>query len=219
MTWRIERLSGDAAALHATQPPERAERVVRILEVTQPCVVLGSSQDDAVVDRDRAAATGVSVARRRSGGGAVWMAPGDQCWLDLWLPAGDPLWVDDVVEGAFWAGEAWSVAAASLGVASAAVHKSGLVRTSLADLVCFAGCGPGEVFVGDQKLVGISQRRTRDWIRLQTMAYRVWEPEHLLGILSLTDDRRSALGVELRDAVLALGPPEAVASAVLLALR
>lgn len=214
MNWRIERVWGDVGSLHGASPPEHAERVVRILEIEQPCVVLGSSQNDAIVDYERALTRGVSVIRRRSGGGAVWMAPGDQCWLDLWLPAGDPLWVDDVVHGAFWAGEAWAAAAVSVGVASAEVHRGGLARTPLADLVCFAGRGPGEVFSGDQKLTGISQRRTRDWVRLQTMAYRVWEPERLVDVLTLTDRRRAELPAELMDAVVAFGTPDVVADAV-----
>ncbi len=219
MSWRIERVCGDAGDLHAVAVPEIAERVARVQEITRPCVVLGSSQSDAVIDHQRAAERGVSIARRRSGGGAVWMAPGDQCWIDLWVPAGDLLWVDDVVQGAFWAGESWSAAAISLGVTAVEVHRGGLERTTTADLVCFAGRGPGEVFAGNQKLVGISQRRSRDWIRLQTMGYRVWEPQRLLDILSMTDDRRSALERELHDAVLPLGPPEAVTDAVVLALR
>ena len=143
------------------------------------------------------------------------MAPGDQCWLDLWLPGGDPLWVDDVVQGAFWAGEAWAAAAASIGVVRAEAHRGGLARTPLADLVCFAGRGPGEVFAGDQKLTGISQRRSRDWVRLQTMAYRVWEPERLVDVLALTEQRRTELRAELKDAVLALGTPGTVAEAVI----
>jgi len=215
VSWRIEHVWGDASGLHGAMPPERAERVVRILEIVQPCVVLGSSQDGAVIDHERAKAFGVSVARRRSGGGAVWMAPGDQCWLDIWLPASDSLWVDDVVRGAFWAGEAWAAAAASIGVVSAEVHTGGLARSPLADLVCFAGRGPGEVFAGDQKLTGISQRRTRDWVRLQTMAYRVWEPERLVEVLALTERRRTELSAELKDTVLPLGAPGVIADAVM----
>lgn len=215
MTWRIEHVSGNADELHASNPPERAERVARVLEISHRCVVLGSSQPEADVDRDRAASLGVAVARRRSGGGAVWLAPGDQSWIDLWLPAGDHLWVDDVVGAAFWAGAAWQQALARLGVVGAEVHESGLARSALSDLVCFAGRGPGEIFAGTHKIVGISQRRTRDWVRLQTMAYRVWEPGRLLDVLALTDVRRDKLASQLDDIVLAAGRPDSVTDAVL----
>ena len=222
-------MAGEAGELHTAAPPETAHRVARVLEVERPCVVLGSSQDATVVDSVRAESAGVSIARRRSGGGVVWLAPGDQCWVDLWLPAGDPLWVDDVVAAAFWAGEAWAAAASDLGNTvlgntvlgntvlgnnDTVVHRGGLEPTPHSDLVCFAGRGPGEVFVGNRKLVGISQRRTRDWVRLQTMAYRVWEPGRLVDVLSLTDRERAVLVTDLGDAAAALGDPADVIDAL-----
>ena len=39
-------------------------------------------------------------------------------------------------------------------------------------LVCFAGLGPGEVTLDGQKLVGLSQRRTRDGVRIQGLLHR-----------------------------------------------
>lgn len=215
MSWRIERSRGDAAALHASAPPVEPSRVARVLEVAAPAIVLGSSQAESVVNVRRARAQGVSVVSRRSGGGAVWLAPGDQVWIDLWLPADDELWVDDVVAAAFWAGDAWACAAADLGAEAAMVHRRGLERSELADLVCFAGRGPGEVFVGDQKLVGISQRRTREWVRLQTTAYRVWEPHHLIDLLVLDDEARIEVSAALADRVLPLGDPGLVAESFL----
>ena len=59
-----------------------------------------------------------------------------------------------------------------------------MVRTEWSSLVCFAGRGPGEVFVDARKAVGISQRRTRDGARFQCAIHRRWDPATLVGLLA-----------------------------------
>lgn len=135
-----------------------------------PSLVLGSSQPLGLVDSEKAAAAGVAVARRRSGGGAVYLSPGRQVWIDLLVPRGDRLWDDDVIRAAIWAGETWSAAVASLTGEPASVHRGRSAGGRWGRLICFAGLGPAEVTVGGRKVVGISQRRSRDWTRIQTMA-------------------------------------------------
>lgn len=168
--WAVERGFGPAASLHALGDPDRPARVARVLEVDGPSLVLGSSQPVDLVDSERVAAAGVAVARRRSGGGAVYLDPGRQVWVDLLVPRGDRLWDDDVVRAANWAGELWRAVAASLAGEPASVHRGGSVGGRWGRLICFAGLGPAEVTVGGRKVVGISQRRSRDWTRIQTMA-------------------------------------------------
>jgi hypothetical protein len=61
------------------------------------------------------------------------------------------------------------------------VHRQDLVRGKYGDRVCFSGAGPGEVMTLDDagnpaKIVGISQRRTRDLARFQCTMYLQWEP-------------------------------------------
>jgi len=50
--------------------------------------------------------------------------------------------------------------------------------------VCFASSSPGEVFVGANKLVGISQRRGREGARFQCVLYRHWHPGEWVPILA-----------------------------------
>lgn len=144
--------------------------MARVLEVDGPSLVLGSSQPLGLIDSEKAAAAGVAVARRRSGGGAVYLGPGRQVWVDLLVPRGDRLWDDDVIRAAVWAGEMWSAAVASLAGEPASVHRGRSAGGRWGRLICFAGLGPAEVTVGGRKVVGISQRRSRDWARIQTMA-------------------------------------------------
>ncbi|MGH9036634.1 MAG: lipoyl protein ligase domain-containing protein, partial [Acidimicrobiia bacterium] len=158
MRWIIERRRGPAAEHLAA--PAAEERVVRLLDLTRPAVILGSSQPETTVDAGRAAAAAVDVVRRPSGGGAVLVVPGDAIWADVFLPAGDPLWSDDVGVAFHWLGRTWAEALENVGVA-ARTYEGAMRNSPWSKLVCFAGVGPGEVLhtASGRKIVGLSQRR------------------------------------------------------------
>jgi lipoate-protein ligase A len=181
--WLLERHTGDAGALHSLVPPDDGRRRIWVLAATAPAVVLGSTQPRTLVDEAAAARAGVAVVRRRSGGGAVWVAPGDPLWVDVLIPRADPLWDDDVGRAFLPVGRAWSAALAAVGVAGTTVHDGPMVHTPWSAAVCFAGRGPGEVLLGDAKVVGISQRRTRAGARFQCAVPRRWDPEPLRSLL------------------------------------
>jgi len=202
MSWRVERRSLSAADFHALDVPDPAHRAVWVADPTEPALVLGSTQPDTDV---RPGAT-IEVVRRRSGGGAVLVVPGDVLWVDVIVPAGGALWDDDVGRAAHWVGDAWAAALAELDVA-AEVHKGPLVRTRWSDAVCFAGLGPGEVTLQGRKVVGISQRRTRGSARFQCAALGRWDPDALANLLvdvppAAVADVATSAGVPL-DALLA----------------
>ncbi|MEO0604488.1 MAG: hypothetical protein AAF211_23845 [Myxococcota bacterium] len=173
----VEHVTADAATLHEFRPPATPRPTLVVGDVTAPALVLGSTQPDTDVDATRAADGGYTVVRRRSGGGSVWLAPGAQVWVDVWIPAGDALWDDDVARAAVPVGNAWRSSLVGLGLGKGLwVHEGGVQERPWSALVCFAGVGPGEVLdAAGRKWVGISQRRTRDWIRLQTMVHRRWD--------------------------------------------
>jgi lipoate-protein ligase A len=212
VSWRVERWRGSAAAFHAREIPDPADRAVWVFEVDRPALVLGSTQPADHVDTAACAAAGVEVVRRRSGGGAVLLEPGHALWVDVVLPGGSPEWRDDVGAATWWVGEAWVRALATLGVAGAGVHRAGLVTTPWSRRICFAGLGPGEVTVGGAKAVGISQRRTRRAARFQTALSLRWAPATLVGLLA---EPRPAAS-ELDGLVHAVGvpPDEALAAFV-----
>jgi lipoate-protein ligase A len=195
--WELRRLTGRAADLHAEPLPEAPGRAAWVLDATAPALVLGSTQSEELVDGEAAAAAGIDVARRRSGGGAVLVLPGEMAWVDVILPAGDPLWDDDIARAAHWLGRAWQSALAELGVGSTEVHEGALACGPLGRLVCFAAVGAGEVTVaggdGPRKVVGVSQRRTRVAARFQCAAYRRWEPDPLARLLRLDPEGRRAI--------------------------
>jgi lipoate-protein ligase A len=184
-------------------------RLVRILDIDRPAVILGSGQPAADVDPDAALRAGVQVARRSSGGGAVLVASGAVLWIDLIIPAGDSLWDADVRRASWWIGEAWAAAVDRVGAGPARVWRGGMQRNHWSTQVCFAGLGPGEVFVGSQKVVGISQRRTRRAVLFQTAALLRWEPAALVELLAVDEAARPGALAELQDVAAGVGQERA----------
>ena len=175
---------------HSSQPLFDVERfrseprrTVVVQSVPGPTLVLGSTQDDGLVSAPALAAGGVDLTRRRSGGGAVLLVPGEQLWLDAWIPKDDPLWVTDVVEAAAWVGAWWVAALARCGISGLDVHQGRSVPGAVGDVVCFAGRGPGEVFAGRRKVVGLSQWRARQGALFSSCAYLRWDGASLAGLL------------------------------------
>lgn len=192
---------GTAAELHA-RPIEPGSRV-EVLQIERSAVVLGSTQSMDVVDHERAARRGFDVVRRRSGGGVVVLQRDDHAWIDVTVPRGHSLWHDDVERATWWLGEAWCEALKEThpgGVWS--VHREKLVATAPQRVVCFASIGPGEVARMDddgraRKVVGISQRRTKDAARFQCTVFRVVDVALYADVLRATppESLSNAVGV------------------------
>ncbi len=162
-------------------------------------MVLGSTQSAEVVNAVRATERGVAVVRRRGGGGAVLLRPGDHLWIEAWIPRGDPLWEADVAVAAEWVGAWWRDALDTTGddTGDLVVHHGRAVPGPHGDLVCFSGRGPGEVFLADRKVMGISQWRSREGSLFHTCAYVHWDPRPLIDLLDVRPPRREALLREL----------------------
>ncbi len=147
----------------------------------------------------------MEVVRRRSGGGAVLVGPGQVLWVDLVIAAGDPLWDRDVTRAAWWVGDAWAAALDSAGAGPAAVWKVRDEDQPVVHSDLFAGIGPGEVLVGEQKVVGLSQRRTRHGALFQTAALLSWDPASLVGLLHLDPAEAAAATAALAESARGLG--------------
>lgn len=214
----VEHFIGDAGEFHARELPVDRDVHVWWFDTDVDALVLGSTQDDDVVDLATCRRKGVRVVRRRSGGGLVLLTRRGTLWLDIVLPVDHPSWDRDLTSSMFWLGELWMEALGTCGIGSLEQHRSRLDRSPVSDLVCFAGRGPGEVFltdctgspgniVGDTgigggigkrlpfgpKVVGISQRRTRTHARFQSVVSIEWEPQRLVDLVVGTDQDRDAL--------------------------
>ncbi|WP_420626603.1 lipoyl protein ligase domain-containing protein [Candidatus Poriferisodalis sp.] len=185
--WIREKWQASAELLHARPMPQDRRRHVSWLCPTKPALILGS----ATVDPFNGTRT--DVVRRRSGGGLVWLDSDACTWVDVFVPADDQLWRADVGEAFDWLGRRLAAAFSSIGVL-ANVHRGPYEAGPSGGLVCFASLGPGEVAVGGRKLVGISQRRTREGSRFQCLAYERFD----LGPLAPLLDAETAAWVRDR---------------------
>ncbi len=199
---RLEEPIGDFLA--RPLPADLAEAEVWVYRPTRPALVLGSAQPESTADAVRAAAAGADVVRRRSGGGAVWVPTEGFLWLDVVLPRTDPRWSDDVRASVQWLGDAWRAALSSVGVEGEVWHD-GVETTPWGRTVCFGSLGPGEVAVGSRKVVGISQRRTREGARFQCLVYAAWEPAAVLDLLALPQADRDRAEVDLLPRAVGIG--------------
>lgn len=189
-SWKISRASGTAEE-HHSHDLSSWDRSVTLLEHSDTALVIGSTQDAADIDVAVARTAGISVVRRRSGGGAVFLRPNESVWIDVVIPKTDELWTDDVSASSLWLGDLWCTTLAQLGVPQLAVHRGAMVKTPMSRTICFDGLAPGEVTSAGQKVVGISQRRTREGARFQCVVYRVWEPRSWRGCLASIDAQRT----------------------------
>jgi lipoate-protein ligase A len=179
---RVTHWAGRATALHS-RPIRPANRINELIAVA-PAVVLGRAQkvDDGFAAR--AGAAGFEVVRRVSGGSAVVVGPGECLWVDVVIAKGADGWNDDIGKAGCWMGDQWVAALDAAGVSGCRVHRTAMEKLPGSDAVCFAGIGPGEVLTAEgAKLVGISQRRTRDWALFQCAIPLRWDPSVLIDLL------------------------------------
>ena len=187
-------------------------RVALAREVDRSVLVLGSTQPADLVDGAAMRGRDSELARRRGGGGAVYLEPGAQLWMDAWVPRDDPLWLVDVSAAAEWVGAWWVDALVRLGVSGLSVHAGRAAPGELGDLVCFAGRGPGEVFHGVRKVVGLSQWRAREGALFSSCAYVRWNPVALAELMDVDAHVREGMTRDLTSVAVGLAeldPPVA----------
>jgi len=194
--WRIRRTTGSAEGFHNRRPNDDTDPEIWIHTVDRPTLVLGSAQSDSILQTLTSGVHDVAVCRRRSGGGVVYIDPINDCWIDVVLPAGSKLHHPDIARSFRWVGQVWAAtlqtslihpvtntASPSAPTVPVAIAESS-GRSVASRLVCFAGTGHGEVSVDGNKVVGLSQRRTKTWSRVQTIATRNWQHESLSQLLN-----------------------------------
>ncbi len=143
----------------------------------------------------------------------MWLDSAEQVWVDVIVPTGHHLWSSDVTESFAWLGRAWVRTALAVGVNEPiSIHVGRLESSDWSDLLCFAGRGPGEVFVRNRKLVGISQRRSRAGALFQCGILTRWtfDPQWFSAAArpNTVDSHVMHAGIGLGELVEPLEPPD-----------
>jgi lipoate-protein ligase A len=180
-----EIVGGSAADFHARPLPTDPHPHIWWFTPKHSALVLGSTQNLSIVNSAECHKRGIEIVTRRSGGGAVLLSSETTVWIDVVLPATHELSVSDIGQAPLWLGELFQRVLINLGLADLTLHETAMEKSDWSTLICFAGRGPGEVFTNDgRKVVGISQRRTREWVRFQVVVSLVWRPEIFLALLN-----------------------------------
>jgi len=206
-TWSIIERSGSVRSLHGIVPGPVRCREVWVMRPVAGAAVLGSGQRPGTVDATAARRRGLQVLRRRSGGGVVLVSPADLLWVDVVVPRSDPLWHPDTGRSFGWLGELWRSALGRSGIA-AEVHQGRYEPGRWGSLVCFAGRGPGEVFVAGRKVIGLSQRRSGAGARFQCGVLLRWDPAVLAELLVMPAEQRETLERDLAGCAAGVDLPE-----------
>lgn len=178
-------MTGDCEEFHHRPFPTDEVSVVSLFTPTRNAIILGSTQGRELLNESACIAHNVEIVKRRSGGGIVFLSRESTLWIDVEIPHKHSLWLNDVGRSSLWLGEIFLNVLSAMGEKNLELHRGALVKSKWSSLVCFAGKGPGEIFSQDgKKVVGISQRRTRDWARFQCVVSLQWKPDLLRELLN-----------------------------------
>ena len=144
------------------------EPTMFVVRLEKPTLVLGSSQSLDLLNNKKT--SDFEIRRRRGGGGMVLLQP-DDIWIDWWIPADDTRWSPDVHVSSLAAGAWWKEALEAQVTKSVSIHEGPLEGDPAHRVVCFAGKGPGELFIEGKKTVGVTQWRVREGTFLSSVIH------------------------------------------------
>jgi lipoate-protein ligase A len=176
--------------------------------LSRPALILGRAATLPSIDWAACRSLGLSVHRRRSGGGAV-LWDRHLIALDVVLPAGHELLSADVVASYRWLGEALAEGLVACGVRAHVVDVQEARRDEPGPArraACFGALSPWEVTAGGRKVVGLSQARRRGGAILQAGLPLRFDTLTLARVLG--GDGRMAAALESRTAGIADLVPE-----------
>jgi len=178
-----------------------------VVRAERATLVLGSAQAPEILDARRVGET--PLRHRRGGGGLVLVQP-DDLWIDWWIPADDPRWRRDVHASSRMVGEWWADALRAVVPGEVTVHDGPLAGDPAYRLVCFAGRGPGEVFVDRVKAVGVTQWRVREGMFVSTIMLAHPSSDVLPYLLEIPDGIGQALEHRVLSSITDVRPEELV---------
>lgn len=170
MSWSVETRNGTAQELHDAPAPDVSNGGLAVVnKISRNALVLGSAQSADLVNPEALDRANVELVKRSTGGGIVYIDAVADLWIDFYLPTSDER-TQASLEGSFdWLGQLWLRALGETTLDLSISSSKPSSPTSESGLYCFASPGFGEVCSADHKIVGISQRRTRDYSKFQCL--------------------------------------------------
>lgn len=179
-------------------------------------LVLGFSQQPAILNQHTLASEPLAIYHRRAGGTAVLVGP-HLLSLDVMLPAGHPLALPDLVESYRWLGETWVATLRELDIDTRAITPAEAhaqrdrlkqpgtrERETILRRACYGSLSPYEVVAGDLKVVGLDMIRRRAGTLLQAGVLLHWDTEKLAALLGHTPQEQTTLREGLRERAVGL---------------
>ena len=179
-SWAIETKYSETALAHEANLDEWREPTIWVIEPKDSCLVLGKSQRGKdFLNLSYLEEQNINLTVRQSGGGAVLVSPEDMLWVDIFVPKESRFWLADIAKASIWIGGIWRDALKRLDIECSLFHEN-FSRSEASDLICFIGRAPGELFIDNRKILGISQRRSKHGTRFQCALIINWQPEHMV---------------------------------------
>lgn len=150
-----ENMARDRTLLAAHHPDD--DPVLRVYRWTPPALSLGRNQDPDAFDTGAAAAAGLDVVRRPTGGRAILHA--DELTYAVVGASPGPVFGDTLHDVYMNINRGLVAFLRELG--APAEISAGESRAEAGGNLCFKSAGRHEISVGGRKLVGSAQRRTR----------------------------------------------------------
>jgi len=181
-------------------------------------LVLGFSQQPAILNAQTLAHHPLPIYHRRAGGTAVLVGP-HLLGLDVMLPAGHPLILSDLVESYRWLGETWVATLRELGIATRTIppaeahaqrdllkQPATRERESILRRACYGSLSPYEVVTpgANLKIVGLDMIRRRSGTLLQAGVLLHWNTETLAALLGHTLEEQAILREGLHERAIGL---------------
>jgi lipoate-protein ligase A len=136
-------------------------------------IVLGSTQFS-----DAWSFSGIPIVKRNTGGSAVFIKKAQFGWVELYIPFVLAAGLKPK-ETFLKVGTAFKNAFGNLGLKNISIYHKQEIFNGIAKVLCFASRAKGEVVESsnEKKILGLSQRRTREFIKIQSGFMNVYDPE------------------------------------------
>lgn len=174
---------------------EHTSSILRIYSWSKPCITLGYSQNiEEEIDENMARAMGWDIAKRPTGGGIVFHNTNEVTYSFV-TGISNPILPNGLLKSYIKISEAIVCALQSIGIDAKISGSTAVSSKPLANL-CFSYPAEYEVVVGNRKIVGSAQKRSKTTILQQGSIFVSKPDEAVFSLLKKPYEAHNAVSVE-----------------------